>query len=58
MNCEYLTRNGQHAKLEPCGKAATHRGVKPPKRCYCAEHNALVSKPGGIKTEAIKTTAN
>jgi hypothetical protein len=54
MNCEYLTRNGQHAKLEECGQPATHRGVKAPKKHYCAAHAKLVGRPGGIKLEPIK----
>jgi hypothetical protein len=55
MNCEYLTRNGQHAKLEECGKPATHRGARAPKKHYCADHAKLVGKPGGIKLESLNT---
>lgn len=52
MNCEYQTyRDG---RLQDCGLPATHRGVKPPKRCYCAAHNEQVSKRGGLKTAPVK----
>ena len=51
MNCEYQTyRDG---RLQDCGMPATHRGVKPPKRCYCKDHNEQVSKRGGLKTEEV-----
>ena len=51
MNCEYQTyRDG---RLQDCGKPATHQGVKPPKRRYCAECNALVSNRGGLKTVPV-----
>ena len=55
MNCEYLSRDRATGKLQPCGKPATHQGVKMPKRFYCADHNKQVTKPGGLKTEPVKT---
>lgn len=52
MNCEYQTyRDG---RLQDCGQPATHRGVKPPKRRYCAAHNEQVTKRGGLKTVPVK----
>jgi hypothetical protein len=55
MNCDYLTYVGQ--KLVACGKPATHQAAKPSSdgqcRCYCADHNKVVTKPGGISTRPV-----
>lgn len=53
LTCQYLTRDAQHAQLRECGKPATHRALRGRRRepiHYCAEHNTIVSKPGGMTT--------
>lgn len=57
--CDYLTYvSGALAK---CGQPATHRAAKPSSdrthKCYCGEHNKIVTKPGGISTLPIKATS-
>ena len=56
MNCEYQVREAQGEPLHDCGKPATHRGVKPPMKFYCADHTAMVSKRGGIATKPLNGT--
>ncbi len=55
MNCDYLTYVS--GALTKCGKPATHQAAKPSSdrthRCYCEEHNKVVTKPGGISTRAF-----
>ena len=55
MKCNYMTY--EHGPLKDCGKTATHQAVKRSsddrRRCYCAEHNAQVSKRGGIETKPL-----
>jgi len=54
MNCEYITkREGRNVES---GKAATHRGEQGSRKFYCAEHNTQVTRPGGLKTKALKRT--
>lgn len=52
MTCEYQTYRA--GKLRDCGRPATHRGEKPPKRCYCAACNEMVTRRGGLKTVPLK----
>lgn len=59
--CEYPVRDKVPGSiyagpLRDCGKPATHRGVQPPKKFYCADHNAMVSRRGGLQTKPINGT--
>jgi hypothetical protein len=52
--CEYLTRAGQHAPLERCGKPAKHRATQGARLFYCDDCAAIVSR--SIEIKPIKET--